>query len=569
MNIMLGVKYTTSILTQIDLYINKLEIPEAIKKKYLTKLTLLAFDQYDFPRKVHLALSEQNSRNQAEMFTLIDNQICDYQEYQSIIPLIEKAIKNNIIFSESLSIFFEGAIRQLLLVKISYEDYVDYHYIEKSLKKLKDLYSLSDLDSSFSNYNIKQMFENADSTLLSIRDSIEIHILERKRLRTKELRRQRGKRMGKALKILIILAVLGVVIFAGYNVISNFINNQQNTEITYPLGSIENPYIITTPDELQNMRSSASYVLGNDIDLNGYSWTPLCNEKYPFNGHLDGNGYTIYNLKVSNYESNGLFAYVGSGATLTNLIFEKAEITGAPGISKYVAVIAGCSKGEISNCKVFNSYVSGGGSLFGGLVGLNDVGTIRSCSFNGNVINEAVFIKNDNFNSATGGILGSNTYGEISNCKASGTITGLGYVGGIVGVVTSAKSIISECSFSGIVNAEFSPYPYPVMTRIAYTAPAGGAKSDAGGIAGCISGGGVVTDCTSSGTISSNKNKFSIMTGNAGGILGSISYSSSGTVRKCTSSTQVYKSSYSNADGICPDTDATLSGNTFTGAIVQ
>ena len=64
------------------------------------------------------------------------------------------------------------------------------------------------------------------------------------------------------------------------------------------------------------------FALSNDIDLEGHDWTPIGSGYNSFQGHFDGDGYTVKGLKVNIQASNtvyvGLFGCVVSG-TLRNL----------------------------------------------------------------------------------------------------------------------------------------------------------------------------------------------------------------------------------------------------------
>lgn len=68
-------------------------------------------------------------------------------------------------------------------------------------------------------------------------------------------------------------------------------------------GTVEDPYIISTAEQLDAIRDnhSASYRLANDIDLTNYidkkygteGWKPIGggDDSYSFDGNFDGNGY--------------------------------------------------------------------------------------------------------------------------------------------------------------------------------------------------------------------------------------------------------------------------------------
>ena len=130
------------------------------------------------------------------------------------------------------------------------------------------------------------------------------------------------------------------------SVISSFnLTHQEQTG----LGTKNNPYIITTPTELSNIRNnpSAYYELGNDIDLskatrkNGKleNADSVCNEAFGwesinnFNGYLDGKGHSIKGLYQNNNimcndnhiwrdNSNGLINYAYGNVTIKNIILE-------------------------------------------------------------------------------------------------------------------------------------------------------------------------------------------------------------------------------------------------------
>ena len=61
-------------------------------------------------------------------------------------------------------------------------------------------------------------------------------------------------------------------------------------------GTEANPYIITTPEQLDNIRKDLTvyYKLGANIDLSGYeNWEPIGDNEDAFIGELDGDIYTI------------------------------------------------------------------------------------------------------------------------------------------------------------------------------------------------------------------------------------------------------------------------------------
>jgi hypothetical protein len=94
-------------------------------------------------------------------------------------------------------------------------------------------------------------------------------------------------------------------------------------------GTLENPYVITTAQELQDMNLDldAYYVLGNDLDMAGFTWEHIGEYGDPFIGELNGAGYEITNLALpiyvtSIFEENvfaaGMFGAIGQNARLFN-----------------------------------------------------------------------------------------------------------------------------------------------------------------------------------------------------------------------------------------------------------
>ena len=77
-------------------------------------------------------------------------------------------------------------------------------------------------------------------------------------------------------------------------------------------GSLENPYQISTAEQLNAVRNDldACYILVKDIDLSKYNeWIPIGNNEKCFTGHFDGKNRIISNMKITSpsYEAVGLF----------------------------------------------------------------------------------------------------------------------------------------------------------------------------------------------------------------------------------------------------------------------
>ncbi len=257
--------------------------------------------------------------------------------------------------------------------------------------------------------------------------------------------------------------------------------------------------IIKTADDLNNIRNdmSGKYILMGDIDLSSVSnWDPIgdYNARDGFSGELNGNGYTIKNLKInrSDRERGGLFGYT-SGAVIENLSIQNADVTvqsggiltgldsgttftnvntsGRISTSGSAGGIAMQTTGKMSNC--FSTATVKGASNVGGLVGniWGDNVSISNCFSTGNV---TATVTN------AGGITGSSMNGIIENCYATGNIIAPKTAGGITG---NNNATIRNCYATGDVTVS---------------------GSEAGGIVGWswLADGSSISNCYSTGKVS-------------------------------------------------------------------
>ncbi len=289
---------------------------------------------------------------------------------------------------------------------------------------------------------------------------------------------------------------------------------------------------ISTADELVTYISNPSTdaILMNDINFNDRVssdiFTPGTLTKV-----FDGNGKTLSNFSYTGTAAAGLFLYVNSGGVVKNLTMQSpnvsssgsfvgaiagqmaygASITGCNvdsgtinADSGYVGGIAGQAKGDISNCS-FSGSVSSGGNNVGGIVGLVTKDTETSTNPNGNcptIDNCTSSATIDDFEKENGGgIAGKGDNSTISNCSFSGTInatstTASKNIGGIVGYLATTTTI--NCSNSGTVSSAYIQF---------------------GGIAGNVDGNSSVLGCTNSGVVQlvASSNTTSASTGGIAG----------------------------------------------------
>ena len=183
--------------------------------------------------------------------------------------------------------------------------------------------------------------------------------------------------------------------------------------------------IITTADELQAMQDNLSgkYILMNNIDLEGYDWTPVGTAANPFLGEFNGNGYVISNLKIIKPDENdlGLFGYTTisyeSSASISNLGLENIEING----KDHCGSLVGQGGGTVKNCYSTNAVISGR-HIIGGLIGWDFTNSISFCYSNSDVSG----------NGYVGALLGE-SYNSVDNCFAVGSVTSPWLAGGLIG----------------------------------------------------------------------------------------------------------------------------------------
>ncbi len=146
-------------------------------------------------------------------------------------------------------------------------------------------------------------------------------------------------------------------------------------------------------------------LLGADIDLAGYDWTPIGNvDDFPsvtFKGTFNGQGHTIRNMRAVAVPSTGeatagLFG--SSLGTIQNVIVDNATVVS----DHYAGGIVGYTYGTVDNCIVQNSTIisnvqlmSSGqydnGDKVGGIVGYlskqGATGVVSSCTVKNTTIN--------------------------------------------------------------------------------------------------------------------------------------------------------------------------------------
>lgn len=214
-------------------------------------------------------------------------------------------------------------------------------------------------------------------------------------------------------------------------------------------GTNVDPYIIKTGGQLLLMKeySSKCFELANDIDLNNNNWLP-----FEFRGSLNGNGNTIYNLKISRKNNNqGLFSELSG--TIKNVNINGVYIN-APQNSNIGVVAGEATNAVINNCNIIINNVIFGNENVGGVVGKFNGPAINLT--NCNVSSQGVGIIKGNYyvGSIVGYLSKSDKYeSKTENNHANINIEGGGYIGGCYGCINTDNPYhhveISKHSFSG------------------------------------------------------------------------------------------------------------------------
>ncbi len=160
---------------------------------------------------------------------------------------------------------------------------------------------------------------------------------------------------------------------------SDIWNGQIASSFAGGSGSVVDPYIIKTGGQLLLMKEYGReyFKLDNDINLNNNNWLPI-----EFGGYLNGNGHTIYNLKITrNVENQGLFSELSG--TVENLRINGVDIQASQ--NSNIGALAGSARdaATVKNCEVFVNTILGMENV-GGLIGYyyGDL-NVNNCIVNG------------------------------------------------------------------------------------------------------------------------------------------------------------------------------------------
>ena len=232
-----------------------------------------------------------------------------------------------------------------------------------------------------------------------------------------------------------------------------------------------------------DFNSAASYASGmvNENWRTGTGWDPIgglralnSGSQTSFNTEFDGNGRTISNLYIdysgqSDNNNLGLFGRTRSESFIHDIGLVAVDVSGGRSIGGLVgyndgAISDSYATGEVSgnhnvgglvgnnwNGAIATSHAAvkvSGGSVIGGLVGLNS-GILSSSNATGEVSGPYGY---------AGGLVGNNWNGAIATSYASGNVSGIQWIGGLVGqnlgnAGPGSSAIISASYATGNVSA--------------------------------------------------------------------------------------------------------------------
>ena len=237
------------------------------------------------------------------------------------------------------------------------------------------------------------------------------------------------------------------------NIIASIVGS--TTIVDVGTGTMEDPWLLLRPMDLKMMGvdTSGYYEIGRTLDFEGTIFKPIAG----FQGHLDGNNFTIKNYIIESGKFIGLFDKI-QNATIENLVISQVNVVGAGNDGEYT--YAGSLAGELAstilnNVVVSNVTVSGARNV-GGLAGImvSDV-EIINCKVNEVTLKDAQF---------AGGLVGFASSGSshlIEDCTlTNGHISAIESAGGLIGQNYDTLTIINSSSNSD-TSSGFYTLSYP------------------------------------------------------------------------------------------------------------
>lgn len=217
----------------------------------------------------------------------------------------------------------------------------------------------------------------------------------------------------------------------GERVIADYTFNVVEPDIAHGYGIDRAPYLVSSAEELNKVAkiSNSHIKLISNINLGGATYNDSVFHG-TFSGTFDGNGYSITNAVIQEYNSEriGFFAYLSSSAVVKNLTLQGVTVKKGSQhrLPFYFGVLCAYNTGRIYNCTtenctiLFYNFTTSNPmrSYVGGLVGYNS-GGIENCMtnnfhFDSNQVQFNYFLIND-YIISIGGLAGSSPGGLLKN----------------------------------------------------------------------------------------------------------------------------------------------------------
>lgn len=359
-------------------------------------------------------------------------------------------------------------------------------------------------------------------------------------------------------------------------------------QFCYGSGTEANPYVITTPAQLDQVRHypNSHYILGADIDLaeyigtdvmpgpawnDGKGWEPIGIFEAEFTGSLHGNGSTISNLFIDRENTNfvGLFGIVEE-AVIEDVHLNHVNIKGASMVGALAGYannsVISSSSVSIGSVEGYSSYTSSGG-LIGENIDSDIIRSFASVDVTGSKL--------------VGGLIGSHYTTEacdgpcgVVESYAEGTVTGVDIIGGLIGdnygvVIRSYASgdVYGEDTVGGLVGHNWHEiYESQASGEVIAIPDEYGESSALGGLVGYNSG--IIHESSASGNVIGD-HKTSIAGGLAGANLNDSEIINSYATGDVTGS-EIIGGLVGDNSGLIANTYATgtVSGHEYVGGLV-
>lgn len=287
-------------------------------------------------------------------------------------------------------------------------------------------------------------------------------------------------------------------------------------ELSYALfvgsGTEQDPYRISTSENFNNIKynPNAYYMLTTNVDFEGKELEQICSEDMPFVGVIDGAGYSIVNLSITNNSTfTGLVPVLGQNGQIKNL---NVRVNIQDG--ETVGGIVGINYGLIENCTsngtiapIINSVNK---VLKTGGIAVENYGTISKC------LNNASIAPQNSLNVTYAGGIVANNYGTVVGCGNNGSVS-----------ATMAGGIVAQNS--GTINLCYNNSS-AVVTGTAFRASSS-VNAYAGGIVAFADKDYIISNCYNIGKVVAIS-AYSDVTAYAGGI---VAFNNGSTVTNCYS----------------------------------